>query len=792
MQLSRDFSPGLLAAVVTIALLFCVPDSQRMSAIEAAPAQRLVQSVPLASAELLGITALDGGYVLTGELRDVPAYAPFTQVGILITVPVDSGGPIGAVQSHVRGGVPEDGALEVEVRGSVDGVVWSSWSPSGAAVFPFAVRFLQHRVTLLARSESPMFTALETVTQPGVAMMTALQAKASPTVKVFGSREGLIGRKTANGHTITATDRFVALPSRRVLNPLGKTDYRVRITYQDRSVEAPVWDVGPWNIKDNYWDENRESFTDLPRFVPQAFAAWAENHNGGKDGTGRWVSFPASIDISDAAFIEDLKLRESSWVDVTFLWLEAASPPVGPTPPVLGLKPFGSKGMQPGVLPPGSPTSASTTGPAQVNESQRPPAPLALAPATAPAMARPYALHLAYVPVDAGVDSWIVMQNLGDQPANAVLRFARVDGQRETRDIIVAPNARFAVSASTLVSSGEYSVEIGSDRPLVAERSIYLGADAVSASAIVSPSRTWFFPEGSTEAPQETLVALANPGSRDALATLTFFGDRGQIRTSDVRLARGARVLVNLAELVPPGSVSTVVESDQPLVAERLTFMNNRAAGDGLAGSVSASTSWSFSDANTTPGSDAWLILLNPTDLDATVQARLMGVSGPIGERTYSVSARSRSAIYLNDDVPESRFGIVLNTDQPIVAERAEFVRENGSAVASVSVMGTTDAATSWAFPEGASPSAQSETIALLNAGERTAVTRLELIGEKGRVTTREVRIAPLSTSVFDVPRDASESTLSIRVISDRPVTVERQIRFGAGRGATGSSGIRL
>ena len=74
---------------------------------------------------------------------------------------------------------------------------------------------------------------------------------------VYATREGLVGYTTANGHVIVLEDWFVALPHRNPLSPNDSTngwDSKVRVTYGDRSVIAPVWDVGPWNTRDNYWD----------------------------------------------------------------------------------------------------------------------------------------------------------------------------------------------------------------------------------------------------------------------------------------------------------------------------------------------------------------------------------------------------------------------------------------------------------------------------------------------------------------------------------------------------------
>ena len=60
---------------------------------------------------------------------------------------------------------------------------------------------------------------------------------------------------TANGHIVTERDMFVALPSRRALSPRDSSDYSVKVCAPTgRCAFAPVWDVGPWNTRDDYWN----------------------------------------------------------------------------------------------------------------------------------------------------------------------------------------------------------------------------------------------------------------------------------------------------------------------------------------------------------------------------------------------------------------------------------------------------------------------------------------------------------------------------------------------------------
>jgi hypothetical protein len=138
---------------------------------------------------------------------------------------------------------------------------------------------------------------------------------------VFATRQGLVGHRTANGHRIRPRDRFVALPSWSVLSSRGGYEFQVRVTYNGRSAVLPVWDVGPWNTRDDYWNPGRR-YSDVQVGMPMAQAA-RQGYNGGRDEFGRRIGLPNGIDIADGAFWDDLGMTQSDWVEVTFLWLGA-------------------------------------------------------------------------------------------------------------------------------------------------------------------------------------------------------------------------------------------------------------------------------------------------------------------------------------------------------------------------------------------------------------------------------------------------------------------------------------
>ena len=96
------------------------------------------------------------------------------------------------------------------------------------------------------------------------------------------------------------TRREVAVPHQQVKFAGG---HRVRIRTKKGTVGwAPVKEVGPWNVRDNYWQppKLRDRWSSLPRCVPEAAAAYYWNFNKGEDEFGREVSNPAGFDMTIA------------------------------------------------------------------------------------------------------------------------------------------------------------------------------------------------------------------------------------------------------------------------------------------------------------------------------------------------------------------------------------------------------------------------------------------------------------------------------------------------------------
>ncbi|HEX5754510.1 MAG TPA: hypothetical protein VFZ09_50465 [Archangium sp.] len=321
------------------------------TALAEAPREPATESLPASTGALEWTEALGTGEG-TGELvrtREGLVYEPYnvmrrreglrTLTGLYtfparrLERPVDTVRPL--IQARRAFGT----SVEVDVRVRSANGGWSEWSISSAGEsvrLPWAGTEVQVRLALVAdehgRGPVVQEVKLEGSLEGGTSQQ--LTTLTTPlTYRIYGTREGLVGGTTANGHVIKSYDRFVALPSRRALASNGGNEYQVRLcsTRTSKCATTSVWDVGPWNTKDDYWNPSsmREMWKDLPQGKPEAQAAYQDGYNGGLDQFGRRVANPAGIDIADGTFWTDLGLTDNDWMTVTYLWTSGGTPATG-------------------------------------------------------------------------------------------------------------------------------------------------------------------------------------------------------------------------------------------------------------------------------------------------------------------------------------------------------------------------------------------------------------------------------------------------------------------------------
>lgn len=152
-----------------------------------------------------------------------------------------------------------------------------------------------------------------------------ISPKDSSSVSVYATQ---YNAETSN--EVALPDKYVKFATRgwtsdipKDLRTIYSGSYSVSVTYgQTTKSSVPVYDVGPWNTNDNYWDASdgtnpRREFTDLDQYEPEAYAAFYDDYNDGKDSRGRNVTNPAGIDLClTVAKALGFSKNGSGWVTV--------------------------------------------------------------------------------------------------------------------------------------------------------------------------------------------------------------------------------------------------------------------------------------------------------------------------------------------------------------------------------------------------------------------------------------------------------------------------------------------
>ncbi|WP_433266027.1 hypothetical protein ACQPZF_39675 [Actinosynnema sp. CS-041913] len=313
----------LLPLAVTAALTttFAVPAAE---AGQHRGAESWRADLSMVDADDSGVTS-NGHTVRLDRSAAIPASTRTAlRTGYLHLTPHRLATPANTIAATATSQIPDGTELAVDVRGALGGDQWTEWveaRPDTPAALPTTVDTVQVRLALT--STGPQSPEISDLTLTPSTTRTSTRESTGHSYRVYATREGLVGGTTANGHVIVDRDHFAALPSRRGLSPKATGAYSVQVCADnDRCEWAPVWDVGPWNTKDDYWNPpaTREMWQDLPQGTPEAQAAHQDGYHGGKDQFGRKVTNPAGIDLADGTFWDGLELTANAWVTVTYLW----------------------------------------------------------------------------------------------------------------------------------------------------------------------------------------------------------------------------------------------------------------------------------------------------------------------------------------------------------------------------------------------------------------------------------------------------------------------------------------
>jgi uncharacterized repeat protein (TIGR01451 family) len=293
-----------------------------------------------------------------------------------------------------------------------------------------------------------------------------------------------------------------------------------------------------------------------------------------------------------------------------------------------------------------------------------------------------------------------------------------------------------------------------------------------------------YFAEGVSNGFFGTMFSMLNPSAtRDASVAIELMRDSGALMTTPMQLGAMKRYDAGARELLGTwqGSFATLIESDQPLATDRLTWWDARGYGTGLEeGQPATSTRWLFAE-GATHGFQLFFLLQNP-DLTqaADVTIRYLLPAGAPVVKTYRVDPHSRLTILAND-IPEltaTDVSAEILSTRPIVAERAMYRNTPDQTFAAGHVgAGATAPNTNWFFAEGATGAFFNLYLLLGNPGSNDAAAEVKYLLPDGQVVTKSYVVQANTRRTIDVASQDEKlagTSVGMTVTSTQPIVAER------------------
>jgi len=318
--------------------------------------------------------------------------------------------------------------------------------------------------------------------------------------------------------------------------------------------------------------------------------------------------------------------------------------------------------------------------------------------------------------------TFLLLANPGNTANAATIDWLIEGAPAVQRTVHLPPASRttiFAGADDALVNRS-FGIIVTFAQPAVAERAMYFGTppDVLfkaghDSAGVTAPSTRWILAEGATGPFFETFILLANPNPVPAGVTLRFLTQSGVVVSRNVTVAALGRRTIDIEGLSPAApelanaAVSTIVESTQPIVAERAQYWPGIGQewyeAHNSFGLTAARQTWGMAEGRVgnPPGVppanyQTYVLLANPGTQAANVAIRFLRETGAPVIRSFIVPAQSRQNVSVagaGSTVPElsnEHFGAFIQSDQPIVVERALY----GDAGTQVLGMGTNATAT--------------------------------------------------------------------------------------------------
>src|SRR5659263_71454 len=188
-----------------------------------------------------------------------------------------------------------------------------------------------------------------------------------------------------------------------------------------------------------------------------------------------------------------------------------------------------------------------------------------------------------------GFTTYVLIQNPNPSPAQVTLTYMTSTGACPRKPFTMPASSRRTLRTNDTVPGADFSIQVTSDKPVIAERAMYWGADTPlgeachASSGVCSAHETFYLPDGGTKEGVETYTLVENPNDTAVQIEVSYLmpGGTNNVTFTDT-IGPNSRKTYSMADNVPDGRAAIKVSSKTPnkgIVVERSMYWNNRGAG---------------------------------------------------------------------------------------------------------------------------------------------------------------------------------------------------------------------
>lgn len=286
-----------------------------------------------------------------------------------------------------------------------------------------------------------------------------------------------------------------------------------------------------------------------------------------------------------------------------------------------------------------------------------------------------------------GFETWLLLQNPNASPANVRITYMTESSGPIAIDEVVPARTRASYSMSDAIGAQDASMQVQSDAPVVAERSLYRNSRREGQCSVgtTAAAGNYYLAEGTSAWGFTTYVLVQNPSAQPTTVNVTFMTPAGAVSQPAFVMPASSRRTIRVNDVLPDTDFSTRVTGSRPIIAERSMYWDN---GTGEACHVSIGIDgphqgFALPDGQTSDGRQTWTLVQNPNSVPAEVViSYLPAGGGGVVSRSDVIPANSRRTYSMADSVPSGRYSTSVESVAPgvfIVVERSIYWNDRGA-----------------------------------------------------------------------------------------------------------------